>query len=161
MLFGSRIGTRGCENNRLKLWKRRKGCFPLRLNAPERWKSGQPKNVGAEGTRMFGMDWGLNFFVLRAPHTHNKGREHMRRVPTRAFSFPHTTALNILLNEDEFFQTCIWARHRTRWILRAPSNRTGISLLFLLSFELGFCLLAEASSPSCSSLLSSCSTPHY
>ena len=133
MQFGSRIGTRGCENKRLKLWKKRKGCFPLRLNAPGRWKSGQPKNVGAEGTRIFGMDWGLNFFVVRASHTHNIGRQHMRKIPTRAFSFCNTTALNILLNEDEFVQTCIWPRHRTRWILRAPSNRTGISLLFLLS----------------------------
>ena len=70
LLFGSRIATRACENNRLMLWKRRKGCFPLRLNAPERWKSGQPKNVGAEGTRMFGMDWGLDVLdFARSSHT--------------------------------------------------------------------------------------------
>ena len=53
MLFGSRIATRGCENNRLKLWKTRKGCFPLRWNAPERWKSEVIKNkiLGASVAR--------------------------------------------------------------------------------------------------------------
>ena len=160
LLFGSRIATRGCEDNRLMLWKKRKGCFPLRLNAPERWKSGQPKNVGAEGTRIFGMDWGLNFVVVRASHTHNKGREHMRRVPTRAFSFCHTTALNILLNEDEFVQYL--AQTQDTMDTTGPFKPYWDKFTFSsFQAELGFCFLAEASSPSCSSLLSSCSTPHY